>query len=204
MPPAVEIRGRPAAPGIAAGPLFRIDRAIGGQRRSGNHDEERRALEAALQQAISAVAALAEQADSDGILDFQVAMLEDSALSEPAFVKIAAGVDAATAWAEAVGTQITDYEAADTEYFSARASDLRDLRDRVLRCLAGENDDTLPVGAVLTGEDVTPSRFLSIDWSHGGGVALFGGSPSSHVAMLSHPAEVAKVIEEAAANGNRR
>ena len=28
--------------------------------------------------------------------------------------------------------------------------------------------------------------------------------PSSHVAMLSHPAEVARVIEEAAANGNRR
>jgi len=27
--------------------------------------------------------------------------------------------------------------------------------------------------------------------------------PSSHVAMLSHPAEVAKVIEEAAANGRR-
>src|SRR6266481_5867021 len=27
--------------------------------------------------------------------------------------------------------------------------------------------------------------------------------PSSHVAMLSHPAEVAKVIEEAAANGHR-
>jgi pimeloyl-ACP methyl ester carboxylesterase len=28
--------------------------------------------------------------------------------------------------------------------------------------------------------------------------------PSSHVAMLSHPTEVAKVIEEAAANGQRR
>jgi pimeloyl-ACP methyl ester carboxylesterase len=28
--------------------------------------------------------------------------------------------------------------------------------------------------------------------------------PSSHVAMLSHPAEVAKVIEEAAANGRRQ
>jgi hypothetical protein len=27
--------------------------------------------------------------------------------------------------------------------------------------------------------------------------------PSSHVAMLSHPAEVANVIEEAAANGRR-
>jgi len=28
--------------------------------------------------------------------------------------------------------------------------------------------------------------------------------PSSHVAMLSHPAEVAKVIEEASANGHRQ
>src|SRR6266446_2272371 len=117
MPPAVEIRGRAAAPGIAAGPLVRIDRTIGKRRRAGDRDEERYALEDALKQAIAAVAALAERAGDDGILDFQVAMLEDSALAEPAFVRIAAGMDAASAWSEALGEQIADYEAADTEYF---------------------------------------------------------------------------------------
>src|SRR5205807_6368645 len=86
------------------------------------------------------------------------------------------------------------YQAADTEYFRARAGDLKDIRDRVLRMLAGENDDALPAGAVLTGEDVTPSRFLSVDWSRGGGIALFGGSPSSHVAMLARSRGVPMVV----------
>src|SRR5260221_2556391 len=194
MPPAVEIRGRAAAPGIGGGPLFRIGQTVGRRGRIGDRDEERRALEDALKHAIAGVAALAERADGDGILDFQVAMLEDSALAEPAFVRIASGLDAAGAWAEALAVQIADYEAADSEYFKARASDMRDLRDRVLRILAGESDDVLPPGVVLTGEDVTPSRFLSVDWSRGGGIALFGGSPSSHVAMLARARGVPMVV----------
>src|SRR5947209_4464782 len=117
MPHAVEIRGRAAAPGIAAGPLCRIDRAVGQSRRAGDRDEERTALADAVRQAMTAIAALAERSDDDGILDFQVAMLGDSALTDPAFVRIAAGMDAATAWSEALAAQIADYQAADTEYF---------------------------------------------------------------------------------------
>src|SRR5581483_7703031 len=113
---------------------------------------------------------------------------------DPAFARIAEGMDAATAWSEALAAQVADLQGADTEYFRARASDLRDIRDRVLRVLADEGDDELPAGAVLTGEDVTPSRFLSVDWSRGGGIALFGGSPSSHVAMLARSCGVPMVV----------
>ena len=194
MPPAVEIRGRAAAPGLAAGPLFLIDREVGQHRRGGDRDEERRALAGAVKQAITAIAGLAERTDGDGVLDFQVAMLEDSTLTDPAFVRIASGMDAAGAWSEALAAQIADYQAADTEYFRARAGDLKDIRDRVLRILTGVSDDDLPAGAVLTGEDVTPSRFLSVDWSRGGGIALFGGSPSSHVAMLARSRGVPMVV----------
>ena len=37
----------------------------------------------------------------------------------------------------------------------------------------------------MVDEDLTPSSFLSLDWSILGGVALERGSPSSHVAMLA-------------------
>jgi phosphotransferase system enzyme I (PtsI) len=47
---------------------------------------------------------------------------------------------------------------------------------------------------VLAGEDVTPSRFLSVDWSKGGGLALRAGSPSSHVAMLARSRGVPMVV----------
>ena len=52
----------------------------------------------------------------------------------------------------------------------------------------------MPEGAVLAGEDVTPSRFLSVDWTRGGGIALFAGSPSSHVAMLARSRGVPMVV----------
>jgi phosphoenolpyruvate-protein phosphotransferase (PTS system enzyme I) len=194
MPQAVELRGRAAAPGIAAGPLVRLDRALDLRRRTGDREAERQALAGAVEKAVAAIARLAERSDQSGILDFQTAMLEDSALTDPAFVRIASGMDAATAWSEALAAQIADYAEADTEYFRARASDLKDIRDRVLRILTGQDDDNLPAGAVLTGEDVTPSRFLSVDWSRGGGIALFGGSPQSHVAMLARSCGVPMVV----------
>jgi phosphotransferase system enzyme I (PtsI) len=64
----------------------------------------------------------------------------------------------------------------------------------VLRRLLGEADVATPAGAVLTGENVTPSRFLSVDWTGGGGIALFAGSPSSHLAMLARSRGVPMVV----------
>ena len=56
---------------------------------------------------------------------------------------------------------------------------LRDLRDRVLRILRGGEGQApkIPSGAVVCADDLPPSRFLEIDWSGGGGLALLRGSP---------------------------
>ena len=196
MPPAVERRGVAAAPGIAAGRVMRLDRIASRREPSGNPARERADLQVAIAAAIAAVSALAEKVDGEAaeILDFQIAMLEDDSLGAPAFARIAEGVDAVTAWTDAIATQITDYEATEDEYFRARVADLADMRDRVLRLLSGERDEATPPGAVLTGEDVTPTRFLSVDWSKGGAVALFGGSASSHVAMLARSRGVPMVV----------
>ncbi|MCB1494988.1 MAG: phosphoenolpyruvate--protein phosphotransferase [Bauldia sp.] len=197
MRPAVERRGRIAAPGIAAGPVVRLDRPEAGRRNpSGDPARERADLEAAIATAIEAIAGLAAglEGDAADILDFQIAMLEDDSLSSGAFAAIASGGDAVTAWSDAIAVQIADYEATADEYFRARAADLADIRDRVLRALTQAGDDATPPGAVLAGEDVTPSRFLSVDWAAGGGLALFAGSPSSHVAMLARSRGVPMVV----------
>src|SRR5665213_1000845 len=192
----VERVGRPAAPGIAGGPLVRLERAVAVRQASGDATRERRDLDAAIQAAVAAIRNLAANAGEDAaaILEFQVAMLEDESLVEPAYGRIAAGADAARAWAEALAEQMRIYEEADDEYFRARAADLRDLRNEVLRHLSGAADEAPPEGAVLAGEDVTPSRFLSVDWTRGGGIALFAGSPSSHVAMLARARGVPMIV----------
>ena len=95
---------------------------------------------------------------------------------------------AAAAWRHcARRARSPDYEAAEDDYFRARASDLRDLQERVLAALGGarRRAPTCPPGAIVLDRDLTPSRFLALDWARLGGAALEAGSPSSHVAMLA-------------------
>jgi phosphoenolpyruvate-protein phosphotransferase (PTS system enzyme I) len=198
MAPSRELRGRPAAPGIVLGPLIRLGAAIGHRRPTGDAAHERRALEQAIGSAIGDLERLQLRATgSDGIamLDFQIEMLRDEALREPALRAITEGVTADAAWTTALLAQIADYEGAGDDYFRARASDLRDLRDRVLGHLTGSGRGSPRArGAVLAGEDIAPSVFLETDWSAGGGIALTGGSASSHVAVLARARGIPMVV----------
>src|SRR4030095_1417695 len=73
--------------------------------------------------------------------------------------------------------------------FAARASDLDDLRERVLAALAPVRAEperaAQEEGAIYVADDLTPSRFLELDWSRWRGAALLGGSTTSHVAILA-------------------
>jgi phosphotransferase system enzyme I (PtsI) len=193
--------GRTASAGIAIGAAFPMPLPAAGLERSaadapGSPDTEAAALRAAIAEAVEDVSALiaASSGDTADILEFQVAMLEDDALSEPAFAAIAGGARADAAWLATLDAQIEDYAAADDDYFRARVADLGDMRDRVLRHLRGESAIAIPAGAILLGEDLTPSVFLSQDWSLGGGIALSKGSASSHVAMLARMRNVPMVV----------
>ncbi len=186
-----ERRGSPAAPGRALGRLVRLPAAADRPRRAaGPPAAEAAALDAAIEAAIAGLSALAGAAGGEAaeIVAFQVAMLEDPALAAPAREAIAAGTPADAAWAAALAAQAAEYETAGDAYFRARAADLGDLAGRVLRHLGGAAPAApakLPPGAILYARDLTPTRFLEIDWRGGGGIALAAGSPASHVAMLA-------------------
>jgi phosphotransferase system enzyme I (PtsI) len=190
------LAGLGAAAGIAVGTACRIASLSEVERTAGTPADERTALIAAISAATAEIAALAaaETGEAADILAFQVAMLEDEALSEAAFADIAAGTPADRAWRVALDAEIDGYLASEDEYFRARSADLADIRDRVLRHLYGLAQMELPEGAILVGEDIQPSQFLAVDWSRGGAVALGAGSPSSHVAMLARARAVPMVV----------
>jgi len=180
-----------------AGPIVEIASAAGARRHTGDAERERDELRAALSAASADIAQLAMRSDGEAaeILGFQIAMLEDDALSEGAFHAIEAGVPADRAWIEALRQEIAGYEASQDEYFRGRAADLADIRDRVLAHLTGTaGAEEIPPGVIVSGEDLTPSRFLAADWSKGGAIMLSGGSPSSHVAMLARARGVPMVV----------
>src|SRR3984957_15208769 len=190
------VEGRPAAPGIALGPLVRLAPARDDPRQQRSPAEEHQALVDALAAShadLTALANQAEEADAEAILSFQIALLEDDSLSAPGFARVAGGEVANRAWRAAIDPEIASYDEADDPYFRARASDLRDLRDRVLRHLAGRPAPTLSVGGIVAADDIPPSMFLATDW-RGGGLVLRRGSPSSHVAILARSRGVPMIV----------
>jgi phosphoenolpyruvate-protein phosphotransferase (PTS system enzyme I) len=193
----LRVSGRVASGGFASGPVTVFSTDIEPVRLASDPVSEAQALRRAIASALEQLGDLVAKAGSDGadILAFQIAMLEDETLSESAFAAIGAGVSADRAWRAALDSEIGDYEATDDMHFKARASDLRDIRDRVAGILSGAASDLrLPPGAILVGEDLTPSRFLSTDWSSGGGIALTRGSASGHVATLARARGVPMIV----------
>jgi phosphoenolpyruvate-protein phosphotransferase (PTS system enzyme I) len=196
MRQAVELKGKPASDGIFAGPVFFLEGAAAERRPTGEVAGETQALDAAVAASIGELMSLVETAQRAGadMLSLQIAMLEDDALLQPARALIAQGRPADEAWRKTVDAEILGYEMSDDDYFRARAADLKDMRDRVLRHLAGHAAHLAQAGAILIGDDVPPSLFLEADWSKGGAIALRQGSPSSHVAILARARGVPMVV----------
>lgn len=194
----IRLHGRPASPGLAFSRLFVLAEADSGESAhvAGDAAAEAERLRQAIHRATEQLEAVCESAAEDAreILEFQTAMLGDEALAEPALSAIADGAAAELAWAAALDAQVSDYAAAEEEYFRARAADLEDLRDRVLAVLSGRQLETVPAGTVLVARDLPPSRFLSIEWRDGAAIALAAGSPTSHVALLARARGVPMVV----------
>ena len=189
--------GRSASPGIALGPLVQFATDASARIASATIETETQALRTALARALGELRHLVERSPSEAaeILGFQVALLEDDVLSETAFAAIAAGRAAHDAWIDAMDAEAAGYESSEDEYFRARVADLNDIRDRVLAALTGTAvaADIRP-GAIVVAVDLAPSRFLAIDWSHGGAIVLTAGSATSHVAMLARSRRVPAIV----------
>lgn len=192
----VRLTGTPVAPGLAFGPLVRLAAAAQVARSRGSRAEERDALGAAIaaaQEDLAGLIAKTGNADEEGIVAFQIALLEDEELTNPAYAAIEAGEAADAAWRAAMDLQIEDYRSSGSEYFSARAADLRDLCERVLVRLAGSTLEAIPQGAIVAADDLAPSRFLATDWSNGG-LVLHRAGVTSHVAILARARGVPMLV----------
>jgi phosphotransferase system enzyme I (PtsI) len=178
------------------GPLVRLAPVKRDAREHRSVAEEHQAFVDALAASREALALLASEAgdaDAEAILAFQMALLEDDNLTAPVFALIAQGEIANRAWHAAIDPEIASYDEASDPHFRARASDLRDLRERVLRNLAGETDQIVPQGVIVAADDMPPSMFLATDWRDGG-LVLRRGSPSSHVAILARSRGVPMIV----------
>ena len=181
------LRGLVASEGLAFGPAFRLrDSTQMPNAASSTPNTEKRNLRKALSEARAEIKRLITQSpghDGANLLAAQMGMLDDKKLAEPALARITNGEPAWLAWNQTVATG--ERRSPEGKYASARDSDTRDLRARVSRILAGEGTRAVPYGAILIADDIAPSAYLETDWSLSGGIALFDGSPTSHISMLA-------------------
>ncbi|WEX87808.1 PEP-utilizing enzyme [Sinorhizobium garamanticum] len=197
MAEALEITGISASPGVGVGPVHRpVDVTAEALALRDSVAAEGDKLQQAVATAVAELKALADRSDEEsaGILDFQIEMLLDPALVEMAEDRIVTGDGAALAWLGALNDYIAGIEAAPDEQLRARAVDIVDIRNRVLSALIGRPLVDFAPGSVFVGKDLQPSLFLQHDWTAGGGIVLFEGSASSHVAMLARSRSVPMVV----------
>ncbi len=199
VPGEAVFRGIVASSGLAVGRLWRVaSTPLLLDRPSEGAAAER----ARLRDAIAAVVARLDDtvagadADTAPIVEFQAMLLRDPELSAPAFAAIERGLSANRAWHDALEAEIAGFAESADPYFSGRTTDLIDLQQRVLLHLSGgvapPAEDVR--GDILVFDDLTPTRFLDIDWSRFRALALVGGSLVDHVTMLARARRVPMLV----------
>lgn len=187
------LHGVCAAPGLVAGPLFRLN-AMTLPTDAGNHDpaQQQQIFEAALNAVRSEIAATLAQAkkhknaDEEAIFAAHMALLEDPALLDAAQQFIAQGTAATHAWSQSIDAQCDMLQGTGSALLAERANDLRDLKQRVLRALLGEAwQYEVPAGAIVAALELTPSDLLQLSAQGVAGLCMAEGGATSHVAILA-------------------
>jgi len=191
------LRGIAASGGLAIGPAFHFQKAGLCCERTTVQDPaaEWARFQAALATAgeeLARVCALAEtqcQPEEAAIFQAHLLILDDPDLLDQVQFRIAEQhLNAAAALNEAAGVYIQTLEALDNEYLRARAADVRDVTDRVLRILLGVAESPtagLTTPAVIIASDLTPSDTVLLDKSLVVGFCTAEGGATSHTAILA-------------------
>jgi phosphoenolpyruvate-protein phosphotransferase len=189
-----ELRGMPAAPGVASGaPWIYRPPAVDGT-------TTRMSLADAADAASMELEALASRLRDEGrpdeaeILDAQALMAGDETLLGSARERQAAGAGPAAAVSAAGNEIAAAFEALDDPIPSVRAADVRDVAARIARHVAGAASPRLERRSIVVAEDLAPSVTVELDRALLAGIALQGGSRTSHAAILARALGIPAVV----------
>ncbi|WP_440876477.1 phosphoenolpyruvate--protein phosphotransferase [Thalassotalea sp. PLHSN55] len=125
--------------------------------------------------------------DSLDIFEVYKQLLDSSHLSEEISAKINFGWSAESALKQVVDNYVVQFEAIEDGYLRERASDIKDLGNRLLMNLQSPSKvvKTFPKEFILLAEDVTASMLA--EFQHRGlkGIVSLTGSNNSHAAILA-------------------
>lgn len=190
------VKGISVSRGISIAPLFQFRNTplTYERRRIENPLAEWERYQQAVQTSLSRLEQIYHQAvaevgtDEAGIFHAHISILQDPDLNDGIKDRIySEKINAETALYEVSEEYCRTLEEINDEYIRARTTDLRDVRDGVLRILLNVNDHTvkLETPAIVVARDLTPSECLLLDRRLVRGFCTVEGGTTSHTAILS-------------------
>ena len=190
-----ELRGLPGNAGVAVGPAFVYlpEAVVPEPRRLGADEiaaETRRfdAILAAVGETFAQQAAATADSIQREVLTALRELTEDTALIDSVHERIAQWQDAASA-THVVGHGLADHFArADSNYFRARAEDMRDVTRQVVEALLGVKRDDLEQidqDCIVVAGSLSAVEFARLPKQRVLGLLLLEVGPTSHVAIMA-------------------
>ena len=120
------------------------------------------------------------------ILGIQVELLRDPQLEEDVLDRISSRQPARDAVIAVIERLVQAFTQMEDEYMRARAADIQDIGNRILRTMDGANEIALPEGEgwIVVAEDLSPSETVGLDSRVSGFVTQAGGA-TSHAAIVA-------------------
>lgn len=201
------LRGIGVSPGVAVGPVARVQRAVGPPDNEAPPDDAAdagRQVRGALEQVAVALEqrAAAVGGGGEAILSATAMMARDPGLATAVDQHLGEGLGVTSALAAAVQDYTTTFEAAGG-YLADRVVDLRDVRDRATARLLGMPEPGLPqldAPCVLVTDDLAPAETVMLRPGQVLGVVTELGGPTSHTAILAAGLGIPAVVQVAGAS----
>lgn len=131
------------------------------------------------------------------ILSGQIMMLSDPFMTGQMEEMIASGSCAEAALDSVCQMYIEMFSNVDDELMRQRATDIRDIRTRMLRLLLGISSvdiASVPAGTVLVAKDLTPSMTVGLKKENVSAILTEIGGKTSHSAILARALEIPAVL----------
>ena len=199
------LRGTPASPGIAIGPIFLyqpfLDFKL--QQKAENSLEEWEKLQQAISTAQNHLENLWQKTltqtsqQEAAIFAAHLLYLEDPILLETTRRLIFQDkYSAAAAWKTIIDETTSDYHNIKDPYLQARSPDIVDVGERVFKLLTGIENQTpqLPESVILIAPDITPSETAQLDLKKVAGICTSAGTVTSHAAILARSLRIPAVL----------
>ncbi len=199
-------KGIAASKGYAIGKAFLVekDEIVIAEKTGINITEEGTRLEAAIEVTRRQLLNLKDKTSAD-IGEKEAAVFEShlTMLDDPEFTGAAlSGIEADNVSAESAVKKIVDmylsiFADMEDEYMKERASDIKDVGERIIRNLLGKSSNglsELPENTVVVAHDLTPSDTAQLDRSKVIAFLTNTGGRTSHSAIMARTLEIPAVV----------